>query len=309
MVPAMYPVLFEIPGLGFPLRSFGVMLALAFLAGVHLAGRFSRRFGDDPQEDEARLSQVGVAVLIGIVLGARLFYVVVEVLRYLVAEDGSGMTGEKFLADPFSMLAVWEGGLVMYGGMFGAMLFGVVSARKQEMRPLCALDLGLAGGFFGQAVGRVGCLLVGDDYGRVVPEAYADWPFPITLTVPSREWLEANPESLFEHHLAGQVLWATQVWMCVNALLIGLFAYWHLRKRRYPGHTALWIVLLYAITRATIEGFRGDAIRGVWVGGLSTSQLISAVGGLIALALLWRNRGRSESMPDAARSAAAGTPS
>ena len=299
MVPSMYPVLFEIPGLGFPLRSFGVMLALAFLVGVHLAGRFSERFGDDPVEAPARLSQVGLAVLIGIVVGARLFYVSVEVLRYLVAEDGAGMTGQKFISEPFEMFAVWNGGLVMYGGMLGAMLFGVISARRQALRKGMALDLGLAGGFFGQATGRIGCLLVGDDYGSVVPEAYAELPFPVTLTVPSLEWLQANPESLFEHRLAGEVLWGTQVWMCVNALCIGLFALWHLRKRRYPGHTALWIVLLYAITRAIIEDFRGDEIRGVWVGGLSTSQMISGLAGLVAAYFLFRWRARREPMPDA----------
>lgn len=293
----MHPVLFTIPDLPFvdlpflpfPVRAFGLMLAVGFLVGVHLAGRIARRYGDDPEGDPERLSRVGVAVLIGIVLGARLFYVIVEQARHW-ADSG----GKDFLGDPASILAVWEGGMVMYGGLFGAVLFGCRSALKQGMRPLAALDVGLTGGMVGQSIGRWGCLLVGDDYGRVIQsESLRELPFPITLRVPE----EIPEHSLFEPHLAGEVLWGTQVWMSLNALVIAGIAYWLLGRRRYPGHTTLWIVFLYAITRFVIEGFRGDALRGVWFAGLSTSQLISIVAAGVAGYLLWRDRHRREPMP------------
>ena len=151
-----------------------------------------------------------------------MMYVAVEVLK-------GGDIGQSYLDEPWRVLFVWEGGLVMYGGMFGAMVAGSWCARRNQLRVRHALDLGLTAGFFGQAVGRIGCLLVGDDYGKRVPEAYRDLPFPITVHVP-----DPLPEqSLFGPEHAGEVLWATQPWMSAKALIVGLVGLWVLKRRRY----------------------------------------------------------------------------
>lgn len=295
----MHPILFEIPGTDLPLRSFGVMLALGFLLGAHLWSRLAGRFGDDPKEDPARVSQLVVWLLVGVVGGARLMYVVVEVLKHWAAAAPSpDSAGARYLEEPWTVLFIWQGGLVMYGGLFGAVLLGTWKAREYGLRPLAALDTGLVAGFFGQCVGRIGCLLVGDDYGSIVPERFRDLPFPITLRVPPAE--ELHPQSLFlaaDPPVAGEVLWAVQVWMSANALLIALVGLWLLRRRRWAGEPATWIVLIYAVTRYGIEMFRGDGLRGVWAGGLSTSQLVSIPAAAAAAWILWRNRGRREPAP------------
>lgn len=331
----MYPVLFEIPGIGFPLRSFGVSVLASFLLGVWVWGKLLSRYGRDPKRDPERSSQVAFAVLIGIILGARLMYVVVEVSRYLGAEVTEDMAsyleaepedrgaiaarlelnapadgpselerarriavGREFLHDPLKVAFIWEGGLVMYGGMFGAVVFGLYSSRKHGLHLLNALDTGLTAGFFGQMVGRWGCYFVGDDYGAVVEGDAASLPFPITLQVPDLAWLQANPESLFDHDLAGKTLWATQIWLSINALIIGLVAVWLFKRRRYYGQVAAWILVHYSITRFVIEAFRGDEIRGVWFGGvISTSQLIAIPGALIGAWVLWRFRARRDEFP------------
>src|SRR5262249_6090259 len=156
------------------IRSFGLMLAIGFLVGTWVLNRLVQRYGDDPAKDPARYSRATVWVLVGVVLGARLMYVIVEIARR--TDDG-----REFLANPMMILAVWKGGLVMYGGLFGGVLGGLWCVKKEGLRPWHALDLGLIAGFVGQAIGRVGCLLVGDDYGRVVPPQYEHLPFPITL--------------------------------------------------------------------------------------------------------------------------------
>ena len=287
----MHPILFKIPGLGFPIRSFGVMLAAGFLLASWILGKLATRYGDDPANDPARYSRVTVWVLAGVVIGARLMYVIVEICR------GSSV-GHEFTSNPMKMFAVWEGGLVMYGGMFGAIVAGTWAAKREKLRPIHALDLGLVAGFCGQAVGRVGCLLVGDDYGRVVPERFRHLPFPITLRVPS-----PLPEgSLFGFENEGKVLWATQPWMSVKALIVAFVGWQILKRRRYAGQVSLWIVLLYAILRSTVEAFRGDEVRGVWFGGaVSTSQLVSAAVALFAIVILARNRGRTDPIPQRPR--------
>ena len=291
----MHPILFEIPGLGFPIRSFGVMLALGFVAGAHVWSKLAGRFGDDPEKDSARASQLVLWLLIGVVGGARLMYVVVEVMKHLVADSPDAASpGARYLDDPLTIFAVWQGGLVMYGGMFGAAALGVWKARKYGLDPINTLDTAMVAAFVGQGIGRIGCLLVGDDYGSIVPEELRSLPFPITLAIPLAENL--HPESLFlnaDPKVTGEVLWATQIWMSVNAFLIALVGYLFLRKRRYVGQVSCIIILIYAFTRFGIEEFRGDSVRGVWVGGLSTSQLVSIPAALITIWLLWRNRRRT----------------
>lgn len=280
----MHPILYTIPGIDFPLRSFGIMLAMGFLVGSWLLGRLAARYGDDPAQDPERLSRVTVWVLVGVVLGARLLYILVEVGQ-------QSPVGQDFVAHPIEMLKVWNGGLVMYGGLFGAIALGMWCARREQLRAVHALDLGLVAGFVGLAIGRVGCFLVGDDYGSVVPPEYAALPWPITLHVPS-----VLPEgSLFGEENAGKVLWATQNWMSIKALIVAFIGWQMLRRRRYAGQVALVCLFSYAVLRASIEFFRGDSVRGLWFGGtISTSQLISIVSGSIALTLLILLRNRRD---------------
>ncbi len=288
----MHPILFELGN--FPIRSFGVMVAIGFLVATQwLWPKLLRRYGSDPVHDPERSYSVSFWILVGVLLGGRLMYVGVEVARYLGGATGERSFGARVLEYPWEAFYLWQGGMAMYGGFAGAVLLGLWAANRAGMRPLPALDTGLVCGFVGQAIGRVGCLLVGDDYGRVVPERFANLPFPIVLRVPSLEWLENNTESLFEHHLADQVLWATQPWMSAKALLVAAIGLWMLRRRRYHGQVSLTIGLSYALLRFGIEFFRGDSIRGLWFDGLlSTSQLISIPLALVCAFGLWRGRGR-----------------
>ncbi|MDA1263794.1 MAG: prolipoprotein diacylglyceryl transferase [Planctomycetota bacterium] len=286
----MHPILIDLGP--FPLRSFGLMVVLGFLLGAHWFTRLGLRGVADPETLREKLDSVPMWVLGGVIGGARLMYVIVEVLR------GSSI-GQSFVDDPLKIFFVWEGGLVMYGGAFGGMLGGYWAARKHGLDPRQVLDLGVVVAFMGLAVGRIGCLLVGDDFGSIVPEAYKGLPFPITITVPE----ELKVGSLFGEANRGQVLWATQIWMSVNAACISALGFRLLRRRRYRGQVALQLMGVYSVMRFLIEGFRGDELRGVWFGGISTSQLVSIVTGLVCLALLVRNRGRvdedlSPSNPD-----------
>lgn len=328
----MHPVLFHVPGLGFPVRTFGALVACGILLGIWLWGRLLARYGDDPRQDPERGSQVALWIVVGVLVGARLMYVGVESARYLSADVSANVrahlaasesrvptnvpelsseeqatasrvgVGYRFLHDPFTILFLWQGGLVMYGGLAGGILLGLYAARKHGLNPWNALDTGILCGFVGLVLGRVGCLMVGDDYGRSVPASWSDgWrPLafgnggevgPLTIRVPDLEWLLANKESLFDHELAGKVLWATQPWMSLNAALVALFGWLWLRHRRHTGVPAALMLLQYSLSRFAIEVFRGDEVRGVWFGGrISTSQLVSVLLFAFSLWLLARRR-------------------
>jgi prolipoprotein diacylglyceryltransferase len=106
-------------------------------------------------------------------------------------------------------------------------------------------------GFFGLGIGRIGCLLVGDDHGRICDESL---PFPIAIRVPE----ELHPKSLFDHELSGQTIYATQIWMMANAWMIALVGRWILGKRGAAGVATFTMLAIYAVTRGFIEYFRGD---------------------------------------------------
>jgi phosphatidylglycerol:prolipoprotein diacylglycerol transferase len=280
----MHPILFEIPGTGFPLRTFGALLGIGFLVGAWLFSVLIARFSKSPERDVEAYSALPTWVLIGIIVGARVLYVIVEIAR------GSPV-GRDFLDTPWTMIAVWQGGLVMYGGLLGAIVGGMWCARRHKLRPLHALDVGIVAGFVGQAIGRWGCLMVGDDYGSRVPEKWNWLPFPITVRVPN----PLPPESLFGDENIGQLLWATQPLMSFKALIVAAVSYRVLKHRRYEGQAAWAGITTYAFLRFAIEFLRGDEVRGVWFGGaLSTSQLISLVAGALGLALLVKNRSRRD---------------
>lgn len=283
----MHPILFEIPGLNFPVRSFGVMVVAGFLIGTFLFNRLVARHTDDPAAQAEGFASLPIWVLVGVLAGARLMYVIVEILR-------GGEVGQSFLADPLKIFAYWEGGLVMYGGTFGGAAAGLWCAMRHRLNPWNALDMGMAAAFLGLALGRIGCVLVGDDFGQIVPAAHESLPFPITLKVPD----PLPEESLFGLANAGQTLYATQLWMSFNALMLSILGVLFLRLRRYPGQASLWLMLLYSVGRGTIEHFRGDDVRGVWFdGAVSTSQVISIGLAFVCLGLLIKLRGRRTPIP------------
>lgn len=278
----MHPILFEIPVLGFPIRSFGLMVVLGFLLGNYLFGRLGVRYSDHPRRDYPGYAAVPLWILGGILIGARMMYVIVEIFQ-------KSEVGQRYLDDPLSVFFYWEGGLVMYGGCFGGIFLGLWAAKRHGLRLAHSLDLGMISGFFGLAIGRIGCLLVGDDFGQKVTGSARDLPFPIVVHVP-----EKLPDgSLFGNNNAGEILWATQPWMSINAVLMGAVGLFFLRRRRYAGQVTLILLVLYSVARFTIESFRGDAVRGMWFDdALSTSQLVSIVLGSISLVvlLLWARR-------------------
>jgi len=284
----VHPVLFEIGG--FTIGTFGTLVALGFLiAAQWVWPRLLAVHGADPERDPARSAAVALWVLVGLLVGGRLAFAVVEIARYRYGDAGPESLGAAFLASPLSAFDPRGGGMVMYGGLFGALAAGWLACTRYRLSIGRALDTGLVAGFVGQSIGRVGCLMVGDDHGSKVPD-WLDWlPFPFAYRVPSEAWLAETPKSLFERDLAGELVWATQTWMSINALVLAWIGARMLAKRPAPGTVALRLLLLYGVTRFVIEVFRGDAVRGVWLGGwLSTSQLVSIPLVVVAAILLGR---------------------
>lgn len=283
----MYPVIFELPEWvpilgGEPITSFGVFMLLAFLTGAYVLRAEMRRVGQDP--DKA-WDLVFMAVVGGIV-GAKLYYVLLNFPR--------------LLDDPRMILG--RGGLVWYGGFLLATALVVWEIRRQKLplpqtADLCAPALALAYG-----VGRIGCFLVGDDWGLPTDSAFGvrfprGTPASSVTNIEQQFGIEVDP-ALIEQY--GQIVpvHPTQLYEVVLTTLIFAFL-WRIRRNDHaPGWLfMLWLALAGA-ERFLIEFLRAKDDR--FFGVLTLAQVISlavvAVGiaGVVRLA----RPARSEPVPE-----------
>ena len=144
----MYPVLFTIPYLNFPISTFGVMMAIAFLTGSWITSLRMKEEGLDPELATTLL----VYVMLGGIAGSKLYFAVDVHLR----------TGI-----PFTDLLFARDGITWYGGLLAATAAGAVGCRIHGVSVLTVMNCTAVAGAVGQSLGRVGCFLVGDDYGVV----------------------------------------------------------------------------------------------------------------------------------------------
>ncbi|HZI19360.1 MAG TPA: prolipoprotein diacylglyceryl transferase [Pyrinomonadaceae bacterium] len=268
----MYPELFRLGG--FPVNTYGVLLALAFLVALFVSARLGQRDGL-PRE---RVFDLGLWMLLGGLLGSKLLL--------MFAEPEYGASWRNLLSVDFL-----RSGGVWYGGFLGGLAAGLILVRKYGLPFWKTTDAFAPGVAIGQAVGRQGCFAAG-----------CCWGEPTSLP-----WGVQFTEAA--HRITGvpvdAPLHPTQLYESAAALVIFLFLLWLHRRKRFDGQVLTAYAVLYGATRFAIEFVRDDP-RGDIAGlttstGLSTSQLISLLvffGGLVFL-LLRRRRAGGGGGPDA----------
>jgi len=259
----MYPVIFELPDWlpllgGAPVTSFGVFMLLAFLTGGYVLRAELRRMGEDP---EKAWDLVFMAVVGGIV-GAKAYYVL--------------LNWERLVADPFGLIFS-RGGLVWYGGFLLATALVVWEVRRQKLPLAKTADATAPALALAYAVGRIGCFLVGDDWGRPtdswVGVRFPQGAPPTRVDIIEREFGITVDPALIEKY--GQIVpvHPTQLYEVALSTLI-FFGLWKIRKQpRVAGWLfMLWLVLAGA-ERFAVEFFRAKDDR--FLGPLTLAQFIS----------------------------------
>jgi len=248
----MRQVLFTIPVFhGVPVFGYGLMLFLAFLASMNLAAWVARRSKLNPEV----IYDLALAVFIGGLVGARLFYVI----QYWGVRVHS-------LAD---VIRVWEGGIVLYGSIIGGT---VVFFLYRALRPFPLgpyLDTIAPALALGVGVGRLGCFLNGCCFGDV-----CNLPWAVSFPEPSPPW-QAHSAA---HLIGPDAHWSlpvhpTQLYSTIDGLILTLLllAYYPLRRR--DGEVMALLMVTYPLTRFLIEYLRSD--ERVFFAGMTVSQNLS----------------------------------
>ena len=246
----MHPILFEVGG--FPVYTYGLLLAGAYLLGLQFALVRARARGLDPN----RIMDLGIWIIISALAGAKLLLLIVDRGKFPMTTTG--------------MMDLVRSAGVFYGGLIAAVVVALGYLWRHRMPIWTVTDVFAPGIALGHVIGRFGCLFAGCCFGRptTVPWAitfhneFAAQNVGTTLDVP------LHPTQLYE---AGAEL-----------LILGFLLMFERKGRPFPGRTFWAYMLLYAVSRFIIEFYRGDT-RGA-VGMFSTSQFVSII--IVPLAIV-----------------------
>ena len=268
------PLVFQLGPIA--LRWYGLLIAIAVLLGLSLATRLGRARGIEP----SLIADLLPLMVLGAVLGARLYYVLLEWRQY----------GGNWL----DALAIWRGGIAIHGALLGGSLAAVLFCRwrRQPFWPL--LDVLVPAVALGQAIGRWGNFFNSEAFGLPTD---LPWKLFIPLAFRPSEFLD---QAYFHPTFLYESIWNLGV--CILLLLLFRAAS-RGSIELLPGTLSCVYLLAYSSGRVWIEGLRTDplcllAAPPFCEGGLRMAQLVSLL--LIGLggAGLWWLYGRHRPLPD-----------
>lgn len=204
-------------GIGyFYVNIFGFFVALGVLVGTLISIKEAKR----NKFDIDTLLNVIIIAILGGVLGARMYYVLAFNLEY-------------YLNNPIKIFAIRDGGLSIQGGLIGGIAFSLVYAKIKKINVLKIADIIAPGLILGQAVGRIGCDVLG---------VKVSTPYPWAVNVSGDLF---HPAQIYESIL--------------NYILFGVL--WARRKSiKYDGQLFFTYLIGFSINRFIVEFFRSNPI-------------------------------------------------
>jgi phosphatidylglycerol---prolipoprotein diacylglyceryl transferase len=268
----MHPILFQTDLFGllsepWSLHTYGLLIAIGFLLAMELSRREAVREDEDPEQ----VVDLAFYLLLAGLVGARIVFILTKFNEYL--------------HDPIEIFKFWRGGLVWYGGFMGAAFYLIYYARKHRIDFFKYTDILIPYMALAHAFGRLGCVAAGCCYGRVTHVAWG-----VVFPPGSMAALEHQADGLIGMGEASLAVHPTQLYEAGAELLMFWLLLWVRSKKRFHGQVFLFWLGLYPVIRSTIEMFRGDKERGVYI--LSTSQYLSIVVAIAAAGIFFYLRKR-----------------
>lgn len=246
----------------YEIKWYGIIIAVGLLLALIYCFRRMKAFGLDGD----RVIDAVFAGMIGGICGARIYYIIFNHENIYT------------IGDIFNIRA---GGLAIYGGLIGAILFGCITAKLRKIRLKPLLDIASMGFLLGQGIGRWGNFFNHEAFGTntTLPWGMSSGRIQSYLKNHAAEILEKTGITVDPYLPVHPCFLYESIW----CLLCFLFLHLFYKKRHYDGEMFLMYTCLYGFERMIVEGFRTDSL---YLGSVRISQVLAAVLFAVSLILL-----------------------
>ncbi|MGA2434741.1 MAG: prolipoprotein diacylglyceryl transferase [Bryobacteraceae bacterium] len=260
----MYPELFRIGN--FFLPTYGVLVALGFLAALWVVSRLGRRSGLDPDT----LTNLGIYVAIAGLAGAKALMILLDLPTYIAHP------GELFSLDTLQAAGIF------YGGFLAALATAILYMRRHKLPVLATMDVFAPAVALGHAIGRVGCFAAGCCWG-----GRCDLPWAVTFT--SLRTRTGVP--------LGIPLHPAQLYEAFAEAIIFTVLYRRFLKTHRPGAIIGLYLVLYPAARFFVEFVRAHDDANPYFGPFVLEQWIALALIAAGVSILARSRGAAPKQP------------
>ncbi len=261
------PEIFTIPGINWPVRWYGLMWAMAFIASHFFMNRVYRKEG----RTEKDLDTLTLYIILGTVIGARLGHCLFYGPWFDEYDDFGRLISEGYLSHPLNMLKIYEGGLASHGGAIGIIIAMWLYCRKTKESLLWLFDrlvivVPLAAMFI-----RLGNLINSEIIGKVTD---VPWAFIFV----QEDMNPRHPAQLYE---------------AIFCFFLFIFMYWFWKNKRDtvgPGFMFGMLCVLLFTERFVDEFFKENQAEFEGAMALNMGQILSIPFVLIGIFMIIRSK-------------------
>lgn len=241
---------FKINSVAFKIGNFeivwyGIIITLGIVAAVSYV--IWRAHQEKIKTDD--VLDLAIYVVLAGLVGARLYYVLMKLSSYDTL---------------YKIIAVWEGGLAIYGGIIGGSIAAAIFLKVKHISIARVFDMLGPAVMLGQVIGRWGNFMNAEAFGD---ETTLPWRMGIRN--------KYHPETIYVH----PTFLYESLWNLLGFIIINLIY----KKKKFDGQILLIYIAWYGLGRMFIEGLRADSL---YVGNIRISQLVAFVTFVCATMLL-----------------------
>lgn len=261
---------FDLPSVAFSIGSYevhwyGIIIAFGFALAVLYGGRMAYKW---------KMSLDG---MVDVLLWGTIFGIICARAYYVIFQ------WDYYSAHPSEIIAIWNGGIAIYGGIIGALIGAKIGCKVGKINFQNLLDLGALGLLIGQGIGRWGNFFNQEAFGTNTDTAlFRMWSLKIRDTLAQDQadllakGIEVDPEKAVHPTFLYESLWCLAVFVLLHIVVT--------KCRKFKGEVFLLYGIFYGLERTIVEGMRTDSLY-VPNTTIRVSQLLSAV--IVVVFTVW----------------------
>jgi phosphatidylglycerol:prolipoprotein diacylglycerol transferase len=241
----------------FHVPAYGVMAVIGYFVGMYFINKEAQRNLIKP----IMMQSLSMWIIVGMLIGARIWYAMENWYQYA--------------PDPISVLKLWEGGMVFYGGFIGGFIGGLLFIKLAKLPLPKVLDITAPGIAIAVGLGRIGCFLNGCCYGKETSSRIGvcfpqRWLPPVYIDQVQRGVISSEIQRTLP-------VIPTQLLSALSLFIIFLILWKIRRKIVFEGFIFTLFLGLYGLQRFTIDFFRQYSGNALILKYLTLSQALSVL--------------------------------